>query len=83
MTESIPVFIYEDTFQLKREEATYTVYTGACPIDHTHSREFKGEKFLVNGKVRTVKMAETYATLQGPRKGTPIGLVFEDDDTNI
>lgn len=75
--ENIPVFTYEETFDLTLKNGEkIVVYEGYCPIDHMHSRDFTGERFYVNGVVRTVRMAKTYATMRGPSQGTTIGLVF-------
>ena len=57
--ETMMIFEYEGTFDLTLNNGEkVVVYGGRCPIDHTHALASTGERFYVNGIIRTVRMAD-------------------------
>lgn len=53
------------------------VHSGRAPFDML-DRKVKGKHVLVDGVTKTIKYLESYALLQGPKEGDPIGLIFEE-----
>lgn len=79
MRADIPTFHADDKVTINHAGHALTVWVGRCPTDWTNRSDAIGAQVIMDGKVRTVAMLESYATPLGPDIGAPIGLVFEDE----
>jgi hypothetical protein len=74
VTQDIPVFEYVETFKISGRG---TLYCGPSPFDDPlRVMTWIGTKVMIDGEVRTIRGTETYMSFVGPRKGSPIGLLF-------